>query len=216
MCSLGAEVYPRIDWLAFLCPVFKTYSSPPSESCPVYLTRPRGPSFSSVNDSPFCHQGRHAPGVGGSGPRVCPGNSDAALWWTFLSVVACVILRVRQHLWVSAPLLHQQRSHVSQDKVLYLDSCFGQHAETCYLRRVHLCVLVEVLRLSRFRSHFSRWLNFRVKADRFWADSPPLAFSFCCCLNQFLLITPHIHVLSLNRIPSPPLATIFWVPRTCG
>lgn len=62
-CSLGAEVCPCFDWLAFLCSALKNHSSPPSESRPVYLTRPQGPSFSSVNDSLPCHQSRHAPDV---------------------------------------------------------------------------------------------------------------------------------------------------------
>lgn len=117
--------------------------------------------------------------------------------------MAHVILRVRRYLSVS-PLLHHYRSHVSQDNVLYLDLCCSQHAETCHLHRVHFCVLVKVLRLSGFRSRFSKWLNCRAKADGFWANSPPLLFSFCCYLSQFLLITPCIHILSLNWILLPP------------
>ena len=135
-----------------------------------------------------------AHGVGGSGPRTCP-----VMKLSVCCGIAHVLLRASVSL-CSPPSTEEPRA--SGWCALAWLRC-SQHAETCYLCRVHVCVLVEVLWLPKFGSHFSKWLNFRVKADGFWASSPLLPFSFCC-LNQFVLITPCIHLLSLNQIPSPP------------
>lgn len=120
------------------------------------------------------------------------------------SICCCTYDFERQHLSASAPLLHYLKSHISQDSVLYLDLCCRQHAETCYLHIVHLWVLVEVLRLSGFGLHCSKWLNCRVKCDGFWVESPLFTVFFLLSKS----ISPHNTPYSCIIFESNPFTSL--------
>lgn len=202
------RVCVRIDWrLAFLCPVFKTHSFPPSESCPVYLIHAlRAHLFFLVNDSSLCHQQAHAwaYGVGTPGPRTCP-----VMKFSVCCCIAHVLLRASS---VSAPLLHQQRRHRPQDGVLYLDLCCSQHAETCYLHRVRVCVLQKFPGTPRFRSHFRNDWTSGWRLMDFEPVLPVtilfLLLSKSACFHNTLYSFVNFWIKFLHLL----FAIIFWVP----
>lgn len=164
------------DWLTtgFPLPIIQTHPFPPSESCPVYLIHAlRAHLFFSkwlfTLPSGQAHAWAH--GVG---------TQDLGL---ARDEIFCLLLHsacASESIYQSLLPPPSTEAHRPQDGVLYLDLCCSQHAETCYLHRVRVCVLVEIPWLPRFRSHFGNDWTSGWRLMDFEPVLPCYPFSFCC------------------------------------